>query len=301
MKVLRISIIVSLSFLVGFPRLAIAQEVHVGNEKFILPVVEKWIAEYKKENPESPITIETGQNRNESTAGLCIIANKVPKTGKDKIVYLGKYALIPVSNSSSPLLIKMGKGLRKKDLTNLLFEKSIDDEDYFEGSQKEKIIATVYSRKGKVATTITLAEAFGASIDRIKGKGIIGDDIYLVEAVQKDENGIAYNTMNYVYDINSRRLKSGLKILPLNISSKYREVIESEDMDKTIKLLEETKIDEIPVGNFGLRILEGFEKNVEVQKFVNWLINSSSVFNHQFGFMNLNDEELAEQKRWLQV
>ena len=297
----KLSILILQLFLTVLPGFIFAQEVYVGNAKFVLPVVEKWIAEYKKENPESQIRIQTNQTGHKNLNSLSIIANQSSETGNDKIVYLGKYALIPVSNTNNPLLSKAGKGLKKKDLTKLLFEQSIDDEDLFEEERKEKFTATVYSRKGDAATSITLAEAFGASTDRIRGKGIIGDELYLLNAVQKDESGITFNTLNYVYNLHSRKLKPELSILPLNIGSKHRKAIESQNMDQVITLLEETEIDEIPVGKFGLRIPGNLVKNTEVQKFVKWLFTHSPEFNHQFGFLNLEEEELDKQKALLRT
>jgi ABC-type phosphate transport system substrate-binding protein len=294
MRHLKISTILTLSFLIVFPGVIFSLEVDVGNAKFVLPLVEKWISEYKKENPESQISIKTGQGDN--AEGLFVVAGEVRETDNDRIVYLGKYALIPVSNSDNPLLSKAGKGLRKRDLAKLLFEKRIEDEGFFDDDGTDKYAVTVYSCKGNVASSVSLAKAYGGSPDRIKGKKIIGDEIYLVHAVQTDKNGITFNTMNYVYDIESRKLKLNLSVLPLN-NAKYRNAIESQNMDQVISLLEETKIEEIPVDNFGLRISEELVKNdAEAQKFVNWLLARSSEFNHQYGFLNLDEKYLALQK-----
>jgi len=288
--------IFTLFFSVFFPTVVFAQEIYIGSAKFILPVVERWIAEYKKENPESQISIKTEQPHD--TDGLFIVANQVAEKGNDKTIYFGKYALIPVSNPKNSILRKAVKGFKKRDLTKFVVENYVDEDDFPDEIGNENYTVTVYSRKGDVATSITLAKAFRISPDRIKGKKVVGDEIFLSTAIQKDESGIAFNTMNYVFDIHSRKLKSGLSILPLNIASKDKKIIESQDLDQVILLLEEKEIDEIPVDKYGLRISENLIKSTEVQNFLEWLLTHSPRFNHQYGFLNLNEEELTKQRTW---
>jgi ABC-type phosphate transport system substrate-binding protein len=285
------------AFLTVFSGVVFAQEVYVGNAKFVLPVVERWVLEYTKEYPQSKISINTGNPSEEDAAVLSVIAGQPANSNNNKVVYLGKYALVPISNTKNPLLQKVGKGLKKKDLVKLLFERAIEDDDeFYEKKEKEKYTATVYSRKGEVATSITLANAFNASIDRIRGKKIVGDDIYLVNAVQKDENGVAFNTLNYVYDLQSRQLKAGLTILPINTNSKYEESIKSHNIDRLISLLEEEEVEQIPVGRFGLQVPVSLLQKNEVRHFLQWVLANSSKFNNELGFLNLKENEFAEQQ-----
>ncbi|MDR2679953.1 MAG: substrate-binding domain-containing protein [Tannerella sp.] len=278
-----------------------AQEIRVEGTKFVYPIVEKWLAEYKKENPKSTIRLEAGaSSQGEKVADLSVIVNSSADDNADgeKVVYVGRYALLPVSNVQNPLLEKAAKGLKKRDLIDLVFEKDALDED-FDPEEKSKYTATIYSRNNESSTTLALAEYFGQTPERIKGKKILGDEIYLITAVQKDEKGIAFNTLNYVFDLNSRQLKSGISLVPLQLKTKQKEALESDNIDNLISLLEESKIETIPVENFGLQISKEHLNNKDVVNFVKWILVHGQKYNHEYGFLNLDSKTLVFQKEQL--
>ncbi|GHT46430.1 hypothetical protein FACS189440_04430 [Bacteroidia bacterium] len=275
-----------------------AQEIHIEETKFVHPIVEKWISEYKKENPNATIhsTIEAKES---NASNLNIVAQSFAGNSNDRVIYVGRYALLPVSNPQNPLLEKASKGLKRKDVIDLVFEKDILDED-FDPDEKAKYTATVYTRSSKSSTAITLAEYFDQTIERIKGKKIFGDEIYLLNAVQKDETGITFNTLNYVFDLKSRQLKSEISLVPLHLKAKQKEVLESLNIDRILTLLEESKIETIPVENFGLQIPAEYSNNEEVANFINWILVHGQQYNHEYGFLNLDQETLASQKTQLE-
>jgi ABC-type phosphate transport system substrate-binding protein len=278
-----------------------AQEIRIEGTKFVYPIVEKWLTEYKKENPKSAIRLETGASaHDENVSDLSVIVNSSADDGAggEKIVYVGRYALLPVSNAQNPLLEKAARGLKKRDLIDLVFEKDALDED-FDPDEKARYTATVYSRNNESSTTLALAEYFGRTPGRIKGKKILGDEIYLITAVQKDEQGIAFNTLNYVFDLKSRQLKSGISFVPLQLKSKQKEALESDNIDKLISLLEESKIETIPVENFGLQIPAEYFNNKDVVNFVKWILEHGQKYNHEYGFLNLDSKTLTSQKEQL--
>jgi ABC-type phosphate transport system substrate-binding protein len=279
-----------------------SQEIQIESTRFVLPIFEKWITEYKRENPDSQLQIKTLQEKGEKGdyADLQIVAHSLPDENREagRIIYLGRYALLPVSNTNNPLLEKAGKGLKKKDLINLVFEKDLLDEE-FDPEEKPKYTATVYTRGSESSTAIALAEHFDRSPERIKGKKIFGDEIYLLKAIQKDETGIAFNILNYVYDLKTRQLKSGINILPLHLKSRQKEALESHDIDRLISLLEETRLETIPVENFGLQISAKYAENSDVTNFIRWILEHGQEFNHECGFLTLDRETFAAQKTQL--
>lgn len=267
-----------------------AQVIYSNEVKFVHPILEKWVDEYKKEHSDFSIDLMVENTKEDNSSGLQIVANTIEEDKNTQVVYVGRYALLPVSNTQNPLLEKTKKGLKKKDLVNLLFEKDMLADDFDPDEEDDKYTATVYSRGNNASTAVTLAEYFEQSPERIKGKKILGDEIYLLAAVKKDTNGIAFNTLNYVFDLKSRRLKSDISLLPLNLKSKYREALESNNIDKLISLLETDKIETIPVENFGIAIPAGYAQNNQIKGFINWVLNEGQKFNHEFGFLTLGNK-----------
>jgi ABC-type phosphate transport system substrate-binding protein len=281
-----------------------AQEkvIRLTGAKFTYPVIEKWIAEYQKENPLSNVRFETNKN-NAENSDIQIIAHQPQEgelTGEQVVSFVGRYALIPVTSRNNPILGELKKGISKKDLKNLVFEKSLDDEETFSDEpEKEKYTATIYTRDSKSSTAIALAGYFRQEPEQIKGKKIIGDDIFLLNAIKKDINGLTFNSLNYVFDVNTRRLKQDLSILPLKIKSHQQEALNSGDIDQTISLLEETAIETIPVEKFGFVIPPAYAKNKDVIDFIHWILNNGQKYNNELGFLKLDSRLLAVQKAQL--
>jgi phosphate transport system substrate-binding protein len=275
-----------------------------GNDQFTYPIIEKWIEEYNNENPASQGKFVLNKEASK-TSTVRIIANpplNKELDGDQRVAYLGRYALIPVLNSNNPLLSDLKNGINKKDLKKLVFERNLEDEealDDFDSDKKEKYSATVYSRGSKASTSVVLAGYFGQQPDQIKGKKIIGDDIYLINAIRKDVSGLTFNSLNYVFDVETRKLKTDLSILPLKLKSQQQAALSSKDIDQTISLLETTSIESIPVQEFGLLVSSNYAKDKELVDFIAWILDKGQKFNNQLGFLKLDANALAQQKEQL--
>jgi len=295
---------VLVSLLATISGAAIAQEIQIESVKFAHPIIEKWVNEYRKTYPDTRLrVVPLGSNQADkeaiSVSTTSIDANGTAGQSK-KVVLVGRYALLPVSNDKNPLLAKVGKGLKKKDLVKLVFDRNIEDEDFDdeeEDGAKAKYAATFYSRSGLSPTTLLLANYFDRKVELIRGKKIVGDEIFLIDALKKDETGLTFNTLNYVYDLASRRLKPNLSVLPLNLKAEIREALLSHDIDKTLQALEVAKVDAIPVDNFGLAIPEALANEPDVLRFADWVLGKGQQYNHELGFLKLDADTLALQQK----
>jgi ABC-type phosphate transport system substrate-binding protein len=299
MKTIETLIITGLALFLSISVFAETKEtkeiIYIGGVKFTYPIIEKWISEYEKENPSLNVHFELNTS-NKSGNAIEIVAHTVTQA-EENVSYLGRYALLPVSNINNPLLNEIKKGFNKKQLKELVFEANILDDDYEYGDQKkDKYNAVIYSRDSKSSTAIALASYFGEQPEEIKGKKIFGDEIFLINAVQKDINGVTFNSLNYIFDIDSRKLKSDLALLPLNLKSQQNEVFNSKDIDQAIALLEKTNIETIPVEKFGFIIPDEYAENPVVIGLVTWILEKGQGFNNNYGFLKLGDKTLAEQK-----
>ncbi len=297
--------VVILTLLIPFVSKAQQRVIEISvNDQFTYPIIEKWIAEYNKDNPSSQGKFVLNKENGKSSTVRIIANHPLDKELADnqRVAYLGKYALIPVINTNNPLLSDLKNGINKKDLKNLVFERNLEDEealDDFDSGKKEKYSATVYSRGSKASTSIVLASYFGQQTDQIKGKKIIGDDIYLLNAIRKDLSGLTFNSLNYVFDVETRKLKPDLSILPLKLKSQQQAALNSKDIDQAISLLESTSIESIPVEEFGLLVSSNYAKDKELVDFISWILDKGQKFNNQLGFLKLDANSLAQQKEQL--
>ena len=214
------------------------EPVIISGTKFTYPLIEKWIAEYTKINPNANIKLasKTGATKD---ADLNIIAHQPTKeelVENKEIIYAGRYALLPVTNTNNPILpLARKKGLNKKDIDKLFFE-VINYEDEPATKEKQKYAATIYSRDNKACASTALAGYFGHASSDIKGKKVLGDDIYLLSAIKKDSIGLTFNNLGYLYDVNSRKLKDGIALLPLDLKKETKEILTG-NLDNVIEVL----------------------------------------------------------------
>jgi ABC-type phosphate transport system substrate-binding protein len=274
---------------------AAKEPIVISGTKFTYPLIEKWIAEYEKVNPNANIQLAAKTNGGQ-VADLNIIAHQPTQNElqpNQEIIYAGRYALLPVTNNNNPILAAVAKkGLNKKELDKLFFE--VVDYDSDEPAQKSKFRANIYSRDNQACASTALAGYYGHQSSEIRGKKVFGDDIYLLSAIKKDSIGLTYNNLGYLYDVNSRNLKEGIALLPLDLKKEAKS-IQSGNLDEVLSVLESTKVETIPVEKIGFIYSQQNAKK-ELSAFLKWVLTDGQKFNHNKGFLNLDKQALAEQE-----
>ena len=270
------------------------EAITISGTKFTYPLIEKWIAEYAKVNPNTNIKL-AAKTANSQAVDLNIIAHQPTKEELNEtqgIIYAGRYALLPVTNTNNPILATSSKkGLNKKEIDKLFFE--VIDYDAEPTKEKPKFKSTIYSRDNKACASTALAGYFGHQSSEIRGKKVLGDDIYLLSAIKKDTVGLAYNNLGYLYDTNSRKLKDGIALLPLDLKKDTKDILTG-NLDYVIDVLEKNHIETIPVEKIGF-IYSQQTARKEVSDFLKWVLTEGQKFNHEEGFLNLDKQSLAEQ------
>ena len=268
--------------------------IYIRSARFATPLIEKWASEYEKINPQIQVKFTEGQSSGENVDLSFISSGNEERTEDiNQIVsYTGRYALLPVTNADNPLLDELNrKRLNGKRLENLFFDKDILDE-YSDSSNKQRHDITIYSGNNADSFAAAFASHFGYAAADIRGRKISGDDIFLINAIQKDNTGITFNNLSYIFDIETRGLKGGLALIPLDIKKEQREILQEADIDKTIALLEKEKIPLIPVENIGFVYQDN---NIPAKKFLKWILSEGQKYNQEYGFLKTEETILSAQ------
>lgn len=281
-------------------------KVIITGSRFTYPLVEKWISEFKKEHPEIEFRIIARGGSNTDSADLVINAHKLrPEEIKPGFytVFIGRYALLPFTNSKNPMIDQwQKKGLKEKDLKKLYFLKY--DPYASQESEKEKkknqYAPVIYTRAQKACAPITFASNYGFEQDDILGKPIGGDDKHIITAVERDTNGISYNNLNLLYNTQTRKIKNNLAIIPLDLNDNGKlDTNESfyESLDEVIKKLENEHVSKIAVQYLNvLYSSQVIENNKNLSLFLDWVFLKGQQYNHELGFLNFEPEVLNKQK-----
>jgi len=271
------------------------KQVVITGARFTYPLLEKWIADYEKINPEVKITIAPRTTTDPAQYDLLIEAYELTPELREQreVLHIGRYALLPVANQKSPAARALAtRGADKDELTQLYFH------DLF--AKKEKDLSfpyVIYTRQQKSGPSITFASFFGYEHQQIKGKSIAGSDEHLIQAVLKDTLALSYNHPGLIYDLNTRSIKQGLTLIPIDLNGNGK--ISSEEkttrgLDDLLQSLE-SNTQHLAVGNIHLSIPK--EKyNQEALRFLLWVSDNGLRDLHAFGLLSPDAAQLQADK-----
>jgi phosphate transport system substrate-binding protein len=225
------------------------------------------------------------------SADISMTGTSVDKENSDKGKYtvVSKFAIVPIINEKNPAWAELQKrGLSKSD-----FEKI-----YFRGDQQQNSFAfnngttvpiRVYTR-GACASA-TFSKHFDKQINDLANLDTkIADDKVLLQNVLNDSLGVAYNNLGFVYDLTTRKQKSGIKVVPIDVNGNGK-VDKEEDfygnLDELIQKLETTHVTLPPVGKM---VFIYKEDKPEVKSFVNWVLTKGQQYNHAVGFLGAQQQ-----------
>ena len=272
-----------------------SEVITVSTAKACSGLVETWIKKYTEQHPEVQIRV-VNDGKGEADLTLTQASTEADKEAEGNVAYVGRYALLPVTTTGNPLYEQINRRrFDKKELKRLFFQNDVVQE-VEEGKKKDALRdgLTVYSTMGRTSGAQTFASHFGYRPSQIRGKRIAGDDIHLLTAIGKDRTGITFNTTAYLFDLQSRKLKPELSVLPLNLKKDQEQILRSGNLDETLRLLEDTEIDLIPLQTIGFV----YRDKAQVRDFLQWVVSEGQQYNHASGFLTIDKKtEQKEQKR----
>lgn len=265
--------------------------INITGTRFFYPLVEKWAAEYKKENPEVDFVVKFGlQNADISMTGTPVDKEN-PAKGKYAVV--SKFAVVPIVNEKNPAWAALQKrGLSKTDFEKIYFRGDRQQNNFAYGSGAVVPIR-VYTR-GACASA-TFSKHFGKQINDLANLDTkIADDNVLLQNVLNDSLGVAYNNLGFVYDLQTRKQKPGIKVVPVDLNGNGK--IDSDEnfydnLDQLIQKLETAHIDLPPVGKM---VFVYKDDKPELKAFVNWVLAKGQRYNHAVGFLNAPQQTVAK-------
>lgn len=278
--------------------------VYLHAPRFLTPLVENWTREYSRLHTQTQFVVLNGVDDSKADARFTASESGVQNAdGSSVVVFVGRYALIPFTNQNNPLLPQLKKeGIDQKLLKEVYFERDAFVEEGQPKKHAKYNIFNVYSRSNQAVSTEVFAGFYGQDVARIRGKKINGDESFLVSALRKDTLGLSFNSLNYLYDLETRHVKEGVVPLPLELHSGKKEnvVLEAElDLDKILQSLETKESDLIPVERFGVEYPVNSSKAKAIAHFLHWAANEGQNYNGHFGFLSLDAVTLnAQNKQW---
>ena len=250
---------------------------------FARPLVEKWVAEYRKTNTDVDFLFVSGKSQDNN--------NIISLTTDNDAVAFARFAVLPVTARASKVQELIGSHrFNAKRLKNLFFVKDEFD-DEAESDRKEEEELHVYTGSSQQSVSHFFASYFNQETANYKGKKIAGDDSFLNVAISRDSLGVTLNPLSNIFDLKSRQVRSDLALLPLDINKQGKQILSDGHLDDIIMLLENQNYREIPVGNIGLAYNHS---NPVLDSFVQWILLYGTQYVHEYGLLQLPKKHLAQ-------
>ena len=264
---------------------------YVKAPRFARPLVEKWITEYAKTQPDVEFQIAKGNQSQDNIALNIVFDNQNTEREEfSHVVYFGEFAVLPITASGSEAAkVLEGKHLNSKKLKQLYFLNDDFDEDVKKIKQFEKLV--IYSGSNASSVATYFARNFGEESSNFRGKRISGDDLFLNTALAKDPLGVSFNALPNIFDLKSRHIKENLTIIGIDVKKSLEDSFSDKaSLDELILALENGKVSEVAVEKIGVSYNIADDA---VNQFLSWVLAQGTKYNHEFGLLNL-DNKLAQ-------
>jgi ABC-type phosphate transport system substrate-binding protein len=277
------------------------QAVRITGVRFTYPLVQKWIDDFNKEYPDVQVIIESRASSDPSQYDVLIEAYEHADEIKNdrEYVYIGRYAILPVANSHSEFAKKYSdKGLNKDLIAQLFFHDIYADKE----NQKEVTDPfTIYTRLQKAGVPITFSNYFGYEQKDVKGKAIAGADEHLLKAVLRDSTGVSYLPLSLIYDRESKKVKNGITVLPVDLNGNDKVNDEEkfyDDLSVVTERLDNAspkQIKNVPIEYLHFSV---DKKGVSAGAvtFLQWVVRNGEKDLHDFGYLKPEPQKLAKEK-----
>jgi phosphate transport system substrate-binding protein len=273
----------------------------ITGARFSYKLVQKWIDDYNKVNPNVQIIIESRGSADPQKFDILAEVYEQDEEIKKSREYIsvGRYAILPVATSGSSFArIYNDKGLNTELIKQIFFH------DLFADKEKLKPVKapfTVYTRLQKAGVPVVFSNYFGYQQKDIKGNAIAGADAHLLKALLRDSTGVTYLPLPLMYDEQTRKPIEGLTVLPVDLNGNGR-VSENEKfyntIDTVIEHLEAVGPDDIkniPVGYLHLSV-DRQKASAEAIDFLKWINEHGQKDLHEFGYLKPEAKRFEKEK-----
>ena len=272
----------------------------------LYPLANVWAEEFNKLHPEVRINISAGgagKGMADALSGAVdlgmfsrgITASEVEKGAWG--VAVTKDAVLPTINvNNSQLAVIKEKGLTQEAFRKIFITEEIKTWGEALGNNSQDKVG-VYTRSDAAGAAAVWAEYLGASgQEELKGVGVFGDP-GLADAVKKDKNGIGFNNVIYVFDLETGKKYPGLEVIPIDTNE---DGIINEDekvydhIDQIIAAIGSGKYPSPPARDLYF-VSNGRPQNPAAIAFLQWVLTEGQQFVNDAGYIRLPEDKISNE------
>lgn len=262
--------------------------VRMTGVRFAYPLVEHWIEQYSKVNPNVQVIIEWRGTQDPSQYDILVEAYEQSEEIKKEreYTYVARYAILPVANSMSAFArTYVQKGLNTQAIRQIFFHDIFAEKD-----QKITVPFTTYTRLQKAGSPIVFASYFKYEQKDISGKGIAGSDEHLLKAVLRDSTGVTFLPTPIIYVKSTETPVPGLTPIPVDLNGNDRIGDDEKFYTSKSSAIEHLStanskdIHNVPIESIHFSV-DKKNKSPEAIAFIRWVVENGSKDLKDFGYL----------------
>jgi phosphate transport system substrate-binding protein len=270
----------------------------------LYPLAVKWAEEFEKLHPRVMVNVSAGGAGKGMTDALSkmvdlgMFSKSVSPEEQAKGAWwiaVAKDAVLPTVNADNPVLAD----LKKKGLTRQQFS-----DIFIGGTLLTWGQATGTSSKAEIQV-FTRSDACGAADmwasymnnnkqEDLLGLGVNGDP-GVADAVRRNPDGIGFNNLGFIYDMQTRKIYAGLDVIPIDLNGNGQ--VDPEEnfygtMDQVIEAITDGRYPSPPARDLYF-VSGGKPDNPLVKVFLQWILTEGQKYVHEAGYVDIAPDQIT--------
>jgi len=271
----------------------------------LYPLTVKWGEEFRKIHPNVTINISAGgagkgmADALSRMVDLGMYSKEVSPEEKAKgawSIAVARDAVLPTINSANPVLKELkAHGLTREKLSSVFLSGEVKTWGNLTGT-KNNVAVQPFTRSDACGASEMWAKYLGKKKQEdLLGLGVNGDP-GVADAVRKNPSGIGYNNLNFIYDMQTRKVYSGLEVVPIDINENG--IIDPDEnfyanLDEVMKAIKGGIYPSPPARDLYF-VAAGKPVNKTVLVFLQWVMTEGQKYLTEAGYVTVSDEKLKD-------
>ncbi len=270
----------------------------------LYPLAVKWAEEFQKLHPKVIVNVSAGGAGKGMTDALSkmvdlgMYSKAVSPEEQAKGAWwiaVAKDAVLPTVNAHNPVLADLKKkGLTRQKFYDIFISGTIKTWGQAVGNNS-KAELNAFTRSDACGAADMWAKFLnGKKQEDLLGLGVNGDP-GVADAVRRTPEGIGFNNLGFVYEMQTRKIYAGLEVIPIDLNGNGK-IDPDEDfygsMDLVMKAINDGKYPSPPARDLYF-VSGGKPANKLVLNFLKWVLTDGQKFVNEAGYVTVKPEQIT--------
>lgn len=272
----------------------------------LYPLAIKWAEEFQKLHPRVIINVSAGGAGKGMTDALShmvdlgMYSKAVSPEEQAKGAWwiaVAKDAVLPTINAENPVLSDLKKkGLTREKLYDIFITGKITTWGAAVGSSSPAGLQVFNRSDACGAADMWARYLFDKTQEDLQGLGVNGDP-GVADAVKRNPEGIGFNNLGFIYEMQTRTIYPGLDVIPIDLNGNGR-IDPDEDfyesMDSVMNAINDGRYPSPPARDLYF-VSGGKPESPLVRVFLHWILTEGQHFVHEAGYVVIKPDQVQSE------